>query len=348
MKTKIVVIFIALAFVLSAVAVAFADDKSGKNSKQTTQLVALLPQSDGVSAVDLKRLMNEALPQILSADKAKFDKLMAVVEDVKAKTGLDLMQFDHFAGGVKTTKDAAGKFQFEPVMLARGSYNASALVAIAKLVSKGKYREEKVGSRTIYIFSSKEILDDNKPKAKGNVFDSLIDKMIGSLTNEIAVTSYDQKTVAFGSTARVREMIEGKSRIDGQLLDLVFRSQTAVISFGAIMPKGMSSYLELDNPQIDKNIDAIKQIYGAMDVDQTGTLVKLTAKTNSENSAEELSSFLEGSALVFGGILGAAKGDDKQVYSRMLKNAKITRQGSEVMLDLKVPQSDIDVILGAK
>jgi hypothetical protein len=36
------------------------------------------------------------------------------------------------------------------------------------------------------------------------------------------------------------------------------------------------------------------------------------------------------------------------MYARMLENAKITRTGSEVLLNLLIAQNDINLLIGAK
>ena len=348
MTKKIIVALIALAFILSVIIPALADDKANKNAKQATQLVAVLPDSDGIMSVDVKRLLNEALPQILSANQPMLNGILGKLDEVKAKTGIDLRRFEQVAIGVKAKQIAPSKFEFEPIILARGSYDAGALVAVAKLASKGKYREEKVGSQTIYIFSVKEIAEENKPKSGGSFMDKMLDKMLNSMNGEFALTSYNTNTLALGSVVRVREMIESKTRVNNQLLDLVYRNQNAVMSFGANMPKGMSSFFDLDNEEIDKNIDVIKQIYGTMNVNGNNTTVSLTAKTLKNQDAESLETFMKGITEVGKILIGSAKGADKKVYARMLENAKISRQANEVMLDLQVPQSDLDVIVGEK
>lgn len=348
MKKKIFVAFVGLAFVLSVISMAFADDKVSKKSKQSSQLVAVLPASDGIFTIDVKRLVAEALPQILSANQPKLNEILGRLDEVKTKTGIDLTRFEQVAVGVKTKKITSTRIEFEPIVLARGSYDSGGLVAIAKLASKGKYREETVGNRTIYIFSAKEIANDNKPKSSGTFIDSIFDKMFDGLSSEFALTSYDSETLAFGSLARVRETIESKTRVNNQLLDLVFRDQNAVMSFGANMPKGMSGFFGLKNPEIDKNIDVIQQIYGTINVDGSGAKVAVTAKTLKNKDAEELGNFLKGITEVGRILVGSSKGADKKVYSRMLETAEISHMNNEVSLHIHVPQSDLDVLLAER
>lgn len=348
MTKKIIIVIVAFAFVLSAVGMAFSDDTAKNSSSQAPQLVAMLPASDGILTVDIQRLFAEALPQILGSNQPKLDKILGEVEKIKNQTGIDLTRFDQVAVGVKSKRVSGNNFEFEPVILARGTYDAGGLVAVAKVASKGKYREEKVGGRTIYIFSMKEIAEQNKPKDKNSFLDKILDKMFNSLSKEFALASYDSTTLTLGSVARVRETLEGKTRVSAELTELVYRRQNAVMSFGVNMPKGLSSILEMNNAEIDKNVDSIKQIYGALDVDGDNANLSITARTGNKAKAEELESFFQAMAMVGKALIGGTRGADKRVYSRMLENAAISRAEAEVMLDLKVSQSDIDILLGEK
>ncbi len=110
----------------------------------------------------------------------------------------------------------------------------------------------------------------------------------------------------------------------------------------------MSGFLELENPEIDKNVDMIKQISGSLNFDGTNTALALSAKTLKPKDAEELGNFLKGIAEVGKILIGSSKGEDKRVYSRMIENAKISNVKNEVMIEIKVPQSDLDVLVGAK
>lgn len=347
MMKKIVVIVIALAFVLTALGAAFSETGSDEEL-QAAQLAAILPESDGVVLMDSKRFFSEALPQVLSANQPKLDKIMSEVDKIKEKTGIDLKQFEQVAVGVKMKKVGAKEVDFEPVILARGTYNAAALIAVAKLASNGKYRTEQVGTRTIYVFSAKEIAKDNKPKTKDDRwFDKFIERTINGLTNEIAVTGYDGNTLAIGTLARVRETVQSKTRVNTELLNMVYRKQNAVMSFGANLPNGMSDFVNLDNDELGKNIDSIRQIYGAMNVNGADATVSLTARTQKAEQAKGLYEMMIGLQM-FGKVIIGTKSADKRVYTKMVENAKILNDGSEVMFDLAVPQSDIDILVGKK
>lgn len=348
MVKKIVVLIIALAFVFSAIAAAFANGGEDKKT-QASQLAALLPESDGIMTVDVTRMMNEALPQILSANQPKLDKIMGEIDKFKAKTGFDLRRFEKIAVGVKSKRISDSKIDFEPVLLARGVYDANGLIAIAKVASKGEYRTENFGDRKIYIFSMKEFIEDKKPAtSKNSTTGRATYKIMKYADREVALASFDRNTLVFGTIPRVKETLGARSQVNTELMNLVYRNQNAAVSFGMNMPERSSALFKIGNDEIDTNIDAIRQLYGTMDVVGDKTVVSMTARTASVEDAENLEMLISGLREIGGILLGGTKGADKQVYIRMIENTEISKVENEVLINLEVSQSDIDVLIGEK
>jgi hypothetical protein len=346
MKSKFFALFLACVFVLNGASIAFADTKS---NKMQNQLLGLLPASDGVVSLDAKRFFGVALPQILSGNKPLLDEINGKMDDFKAKSGIDIRQFEQIAVGIASKQVSETDTDFEPVVLARGNFSANSLLTLAKYASNGTYKEEKIGGKTVYIFSAKELIEKNRPTSKSSMVQKLLDMILPGLSGETAVTAYDGNTLAFGKTERLRLMLTNtKSRVDAGLLSQVSRNPNAVMSFAMNLPNGMSSLFKLDNDELGKNLDAIRQINGMMDVSGENTLVSFAAKTTEIKQAEGLRANMSDLRELGKMLLGGSKSADKQVYVRMLENAKITSKGNEVMFDLQVPQSDINVLIGAK
>ena len=348
MRNRIFAFVAACAFIFNAVGATFADTKSNNPSQQMNQLVALLPASDGVVTVNMQRLLSEAVPQILSGKPQMLTDITAKIDEIRAKTGLDLRQFEQVALGVSTKQISAQEIDLEPVVLARGKYNAGALIALGKLAANGKYREEKIGERTVYIFSGKEIIEQNKPQTKNSMFDKAIERMFKGLTKEFVVASYDTNTLVFGSLARVRETFESKTRVGADVSDSINRKPNAIVNFSAKLPNGMSGFVKLDNDEFGKTLDSIRHISGAMEVAGGNATVSIAAKTLKAEQAQSLQETLEGLQMVGKALIGGSKGADKQVYARMIENLRLTRNVNEVAFDLQVPQSDINILLGVK
>ena len=346
MKNRFFPLLFACALILNTLGAAFADTKSGAGNNQANSLVGLLPASDAVVAFEAKRFMSGALPQILSGNQPLLAKVLAHIDEVKSKTGIDLRSFERVAAGITAKKISDKNYEFEPAILARGQINSSVLLSAAKLAANGKYREEKVGGKTIFIFAAKEIAAQNKPQATTGVNVQMIDKFVGKLSQEIAVAAFDANTLVFGSPQRIRQTLEGKTRVGADVTDLINRNPGSIMTFAAKLPGGMSQFLPLDNDELGKNIDSIQYVYGSMDVVGDASVLQLTAKTQNAAQAQGLLETLEGLQFVGKAFLGSSKDADKQVYGRMIENAKFIRTANEVKIDLRVPQSDINVLIG--
>lgn len=360
MKKKISALMIAFAICLNAVGATFAATETSKTERQTQQLAALLPASDGVITVNAQRIFSEALPQILAANQPMLKDILSKIDEVKTKTGIDLRQFEQFTIGVSNRKISATEFEFEPVVLARGTFNAAALVSLAKVALNGKYREEKSGDKTIYIFMPpqtpvKAAPQNNKTQSKNSAFEKAMDKMMEKLSREFAIASFDNNTLAIGTTARVRETLQNKVRVEqnntgmnSEILSFINRKPNALMNFSLKMPAGMSGFINLDNDELGKNLDSIRQISGAVDIAEGSAIVSLVAKTLKPEQAQVLKETLDGLQMIGKALLGNGKGADKMVFSRMIENVRTSSSGNEVTLDLQVPQSDIDILIGVK
>lgn len=342
---KISALSAAAIFLLGIVGFALTDTKSAAQSANA--LVPLLPASDIIVTLDAQRLQNQALPQIFSANPSELEKINAKIDEVKAKTGLDLRQFQQVAVGIANKQISAKEVDFEPFVLARGNFNAGALTAVAKMASNGKYREEKIGSRTIYIFTAKEIVEQNKPQSS-SMFGKIIDKALKGLSGEIALTAYDTNTLAIGTLPRVREAFGKKTRVGADILGLVNRNPNAMVVFGGKLPNGLGNLINLGNDELGNNLNSIRQVSGSLDVAGGNANLSVMAKTQQEAQAQTLHETLQGLQMVGKAILGGMQGADKKVYAQMAERAEITRSGTEILLNLQVPQSEIDVLIGKK
>ena len=307
----------------------FADSKSRKGGGE---LVGLLPASEGVVTLDVKRFFNDALPKLLSSNQLMLADVTGEIDKFQSKTGIDVRQFESIAAGVTTKKVGEKKYDVEPVVIARGQTSAASLIGAAKLAANAKYTEERVGERTIYIFSGAKLAGSNAT-----------DKFPGV----VAVTVVDSTTIAFGTPERVRQTVEARTKVDQELIGLLGQNPSSVTSFATRVPAGMRSFVPMDNDELGKNIDSIQYLYGNADVSGDLTSLRVIARTLQNTQAKSLHETLEGLQMLGKAFLGSAKGADKQVYGRMIGNAKFAVRGNEVIFYLQVPQSDIDIIVGS-
>lgn len=353
MKKKIFAFAAFFAIMTGTVGFGFAAPKNVKAAKNN-QLLALLPASEAAMTADVKRLLGEALPQILSANQPMLAEILGMFDEIKTRTGVDPRQFEQFAAGVSSLKEANGGYDYEPVALARGQFDSAALIAIAKTAAGGKLREEKVGDRTVYVFSPRAAveqgvgkIEEKKDKIVNSKVGGYLAKFLVGLNKEMALTAYDKNTLAVGSLARVREMFETKTRLSAEVSNLVTRKPNAIVSFGALLPNGLTNFMNLDGDELGASLAGVRQLYGSMDVAGGSTVVGVVARTAQPEQARMLKDTVAG-LQSFAGILKSSKREDQKVYGRMLESAKLTQTGSELMIDLTVPQSDLNVIVGVK
>jgi len=346
MKTRIFSIAAIAVLLLNIVVPTFADTMTARAKKaQVSRLVSLLPASDGVVVFDSKRFLNEALPKVLSGNQPILGEIMAKMTEMENRTGIDFRKFEQVAVGVSIKQISPTNVDFEPVAIANGDINAGALVAVAKLASKGTYREEKIGDKTVYVFSPKEILQKATVKTTNSKVAGVIDEAFNGLTKEVAVTALDKNTLVLGSLARVQATVEGSSKIAADITGLLSVKETSIASFAAKPPGGLSKMLPLDADDFDAIVDSIEYLAGSIDVATTGASVQIIARTKRIEQAQSLKETLDGLKVVGSAVFAGSKRADQKVYARMIKNARIENRGNEVSLELFVPQADIDILL---
>lgn len=331
---------------LNIAGLAAIDNRRHKAKKhQVNRLVSLLPASDGVAVFDAKRFLDDALPRILTANQPMLGQIMAKINEIENQTGIDLRKFEQIAVGVSYKQISAKETDFEPIVIASGDINSGALVAIARLASKGTYREEKIGERTVYIFAAKDVVQKVPVTTPNSSLGNMIDKALKGLTDEIAVTAIDKNTLAIGCLSRVRETLAGVTHVGPELTSLLSQKESAVMSFALRPPGGMAQLLPLDDDELGKNLDSIQFLSGSLDVGAAGTNLQVLARTKKAEQATGLKEMLDGLQMLGKTFLGGSKRPDQQVYARMLKNAKIESRANDVTLDLLVPQADIDILI---
>jgi hypothetical protein len=347
MKIRILAVLALFLLSLNLAAPSLADTKIENAAPSGgLQLVSILPASDAVAVMDTRRFFGEAMPKILSGNPTLLGMLTAKLDEAQAKTGIDIRQFESVAAGFTFKKTTGKDFDIEPVVIARGQINAVALISAAKIASKGKYREVKVGTRTLYVFAAREMVKQQVRSADPKKA-RVVDRVSGKVANELAFTAYDANTIAFGTLPRLRETLAAKTHVSTDLTDYLGRTEGAFAEFAGKMPNGMGAMVPLDNDELGKNIDSIRFVYGSMSVIGDATSLRMAARTMQPEQAQSLKETLEGLQMIGKAFLGGSKGADKQVYARMIENSRFAVNGNEVSLDLSIPQSDIDILVGS-
>lgn len=317
--------------------------KPGKPA--SARLTAVLPASDAVAVFDSKRFFTDALPKILASNQPMLAEVLSKMAEMENRTGIDLRKFDQVAVGIAINRISPTNIDFDPVAIANGDINSGALIAVAKLASKGAYTEEKIGERTLYVFNAKNVLDKTAVTVHNSKLNKIIEKGLGGLMKDVAVAALDEKTLVLGSAKRVRETLAGTTRVSPEITSLLSAKVNAVMSFGLKSFAGMAVLLPFDNDALGEAVDSIQYMSGSIELNAGLTSLHMTAKTAKPEFANRLKDTLAG-LQAFGNVAFAnPKRPDQQVYGRLVKAATFTTRGNDVVFDLAVPQSDIDILI---
>jgi uncharacterized protein with GYD domain len=319
---------------------------AAKKRASANRLVSLLPASDGVAVIDSKRFFNDSLQKVLAANKPMLGEMMARLDEMQSRTGIDLRKFDQVVVGVAMRQVSPTEVDYDTVVIASGDINTAAMSNVAQLASKGNYREEKIGSRTVYVFSAKDAAAQASRPTNSKLA-AAMDKMIAGISKkEVAITSIDPNTLVMGSIARVRQTLDTKNgRLEADVRGLLPNRETSVIGFAARTNGMLTRLLPVEADALGANLDSIQYLTGSLDFSAAGASVQIMARTKKPDQAVGLKDTLEGLKMVGSAIFGNSKRTDQQVYGRLLKNAQFTTRGSDVTIDVSIAQADIDTLI---
>ena len=308
-------------------------------------LLAQLPASDVVIFIDNQRLLTEIVPRVLASDPAKLAKFNAMMDEFKAHTGIDARSFEQIAIGMQLTSEGAGRTHTEAAVIAQGSFNSGALLAAGRIASKGKYREQAYGGKTIYVFTMPE-----QGKASPATTGTAAKQSTPVKPDEMAVAALNANTFALGSPASVRATIDasaGRQHVSPELVTLATHDASAVISFGGNLPPSVTQNLDFGNEEVAKSIASIRQFYGSVGALPNGYNMLTVLRTETPKDAQNLNDTL-GALKQFAPVLVAQLPADKgNLTQNLVDSLKTTTQGNEVQISLMLAQADVATLIHA-
>ena len=291
-----------------------------------------LPASDAVAVVDLRRLLNEAVPRALAGDPARLAQVNADIDRFKTQTGIDPRAFERVTAGARFVNTAAGGFKVDHVVaLADGTFEPGALVTAARAAAQGNHREERYGGKTIHVLTVNQ---------RVRLFGVLPEMNV----REFALAALDADTVAVGELAAVRAAVDasaGRGRVSAALLALARQNPAAVVGFGANAPPALARAAAGLGGEVERSLASIRQFYGSVGTTQAGFDLLIGARTPAAADARRLADTLK--ALKSLGDFAAAQrtGPRGEALRRALANVRIEPQGNDALIRLDVPSADV-------
>jgi hypothetical protein len=324
-----------LVFSFTVSAIGFGQrSRTSSAPRQAPTLLSSLPPSDAVALINVSRVLDEALPKLLAENPARLAEVTAELAKFKTQTGLDPRSFDQIALGLNYKYPSEGITKISTTALARGTFNAGAIVAAGRLAANGKYVEQKYQGKTIYVF-----ILDRQIRLFG-----LWDMKV----RELAVAALDGNTLALGDVDAVRGAIDAnrtRKYANAELIALASRDSDAILGFGGNISPTLLQNLSLSNDSVARELTAVRQVYGTLGMTSTDLELMLAARTVDTYSAKNLGDTVEG-LKQFGALfinrLSAAK---SALAQTALNNLKITTVGNELQIRTAVTQSQVSPLM---
>lgn len=307
--------------------------RAATSSAQATtaaNALALLPASDAVLTVDVRRLLKDALPRAYNNNPAELARVNAEIDKFKASTGLDARLLERIAVGVGYKQTAAGKTLMETVAIARGTFRPDALGA-----PNSRMQEEKYAGKTIRVFNV-----DARVKLLG---------LFNLRVTDLAVAALDANTVAFGKLERVRAAIDASAgrgaRVSPDITALAMHDANAILGAGGNIPASLTQNLDIGT--LSRSIASVRQFYSTLGTTANGFNMLTALRTEDAGAAKALSSTIAGLKQLAPFALGQMSAEKARPLRSLVENTKVGTEGTDVLITLELAQVDVAALIDA-
>src|SRR5437868_8381463 len=187
-------------------------------------VITNLPESDAVATVNVRRIVNETLPRLLTVEQ--MSSVQSALAKAKKVAGFDVSNIETAVVGLRLNRSAPLAMP-SMLLVMRGSFNADALVSLLKIGLAGKTHDEKYGAKTLTLLKLNDVMPTGGSAATSRAV-------------EIAIVALDGGTIAAGVPAYVKAAVDatGKNRIKPELVQLVGREPNSLIAIAGLVPQG--------------------------------------------------------------------------------------------------------------
>jgi hypothetical protein len=275
-----------------------------------------VPDSDFVVSLNVRRILDEAIPKVLGDAPAKRKDLEDGVLGVKVITGLDVHRITRAVVGGRLAGSGLDVDFQELVVIAEGEFNYNDIRDAVKSPHR-EMREEKYGTYTLLVFRE---YDD--PKAKKNEL--------------VAVVMLGPNVMAAGYLNAVKRAVDafrdGKGRASADLLTHTQSDPDALISLAAripaayLQPKGMDP----SSNRLTRLLASIKNLEATLRLGENAFPLMVAVRSDSADSASDIKCMLESIRTFAGFVI-----PDKAVV-KMLDDLKINLDGSAAAVQTEI------------
>lgn len=344
MNKKIYVSFLGLLIAVTALVVAVG--RAGRNASAApaaSATLSALPPSDVVVYVDTQRLVNDSLPSLLATNPTALAKLNAKVDQFREEFNIDPRAFESLAVGGRY---APAPHDFNAVVIARGSFDASSLINTGFAAARRKHKtmpepeQREYKGKTLFVVKPNVRADNRRVESDDRSAQSDDKRRQGE---EFAVVALDSNTFAAGDLESVMAAIDannGGAHVDAELVALATRTSDAVVGFSGKMPKDMKQNLRLGSDDIAQDISYIRQFYGSLRTSGPEAEALVGLQTETAEQARSLNDKISSLKQLARLYIPFSSGRN-EAASRLLNNLSNTTQNNEVQINFRFTQADV-------
>lgn len=309
-----------------------ASTATAPDSSSQTVLGSLanLPESDTLIYINLRRILNEAVPKVMP--EKDLANMRSAFDEISQNAGIDPSKVDYIVIAIRFRKPSA-ELDFVPpefMVVSSGHFSADSLMILAKATAKDKLRDEKYGSKTLGVLTIEAIA---KQTEKNPLLRSF---------SEMAIVPLNANSIAVGTTGYLKAAVDaadGRGRISTESLNSLLRDPSALLSIsGSPLTSFSKSFglLGTETNARDSRCDSkFGDFYAAITMDATDFMLRGAMNADNPDTAKIIKSLLSN-------LLQQAAGSvpDRTAQS-VLKTLSITPQDNEVVLRADIPQEMI-------
>ncbi len=283
--------------------------------------LANLPEADSFLYINSQRILKEVLPKFMSAKD--LDEMRKGFEEVKKEAGFDPMSVEYLAIALRFRKPTADlNFQSpEAMIIASGDFSAESLIALGRVASQGKMRDEVYGNKTLGLMTIDSMVKESQKNPLLKAF------------TEVGVVALNGNTIAAGTPGYLRAAIDaanGKDRITAEALNALVRDPNVLISFAGSpwhsFAKSFGMLGTETTPRAPRCESKIGDLYASLTMDDTNFMIRGMSNADNPDTAKIL-------ANLYTGLLSYATTSipDDSAKS-VLRGISITAEGDEVLV----------------
>jgi hypothetical protein len=290
----------------------------------TADLWTAVPDSDLVVSLNVRRILNEALPKILGDDPARRKDLADGLTGAKVLTGLDVDRITRAVVAARLTGTGMDLNLQELAVIVEGEFNYGDIKDAVK--GNREMREEKYGADTLLIFRAS---DD--PKAKKSELVGVV--MLGP---NLLAAGYVNAVKRAADAFR-----DGKGRASPDLLTRSQSDPEALVSAAAripatyLQPKGMDA----SSNRLMRLLSSIKALEASLRLGENSLPLTVAVRADSADTAGDIKCMLESIRTVADFAI-----TDKAVV-KLLDDLKITLDGNAAAVQTEISVDQIRSIL---